>query len=264
MAPILLYPCIMSLRARLPHAIAALFIVGLAQACGGKTLEGSRGGIEPDDDSGITTGSGVESGTTDGSAECVDLEVAPSDLSCVSDQDCALSLTGNVCEGQCACGDTSVNAAAAARYQSETAALTFEACPCPAQGEPRCLGGQCTLCGFGPNPPAGCDDTGIITIEDGGIFDGSEVDSQISDADAGTCVDIDLSTYDSSCNQASDCIVILTQACSGACACGGLPVNASEQSRYQQEISGITLVLCPCGFETTPQCIDDQCIILDP
>jgi len=175
-------PCIVSLRASLPHVIAALFVIGLAQACGGKTLVG----IEPDDDSGITTDSGVGTGTTDDGAECVDLEVASSDLSCVSDQDCVPSLTGKVCEGQCACGDTSVNAAAAARYQSETASLTLEACPCPAQGEPRCLGGQCTLCGFGPNQPAGCDDSGITTIEDGGIFDGNELDSPISVADAGT------------------------------------------------------------------------------
>jgi hypothetical protein len=220
--------------------------------------------MEPDDDSEITTDSGVGTVTTDDGAECVDLEVASSDLSCVSDQDCAPSLTGKVCEGQCACGDTSVNAAAAARYQSETASLNLVACPCPAQGEPRCLGGQCTLCGFGPNQPAGCDDTGITPIEDGGIFDGNELDSPISVADADRCVDVDLSTYDSSCNQASDCIVIQTQVCSGDCACGGSAVSASEQSRYQQETSGITPALCACGFETTPQCIRNQCVILNP
>jgi hypothetical protein len=90
-----------------------------------------------------------------------------SDLSCGSDSDCELVRTGEVCNGQCSCGSTPINAAAAARFQADTASLTLEACPCADPGEARCLGGQCTLCGLGPNQSAGCGELG--TVEDAGI-----------------------------------------------------------------------------------------------
>jgi hypothetical protein len=192
----------------------------------------------------------------------VDLEVASSDVSCGSDQDCALVRTGEVCDGQCACGDTAVNAAAAARFQSDTASLTLEGCPCALPGETRCLGGQCTLCGFGPDQPAGCADAGVATLEDGGIevVDGGVFDTGVSDADGAACVDIELSTYDLSCNSASDCILIQAgEICSGQCSCGSRPVSASEQPRYDQATSGITFGECSCPLELSPSCFENRC-----
>jgi hypothetical protein len=238
-------------------------MAGLVVACGGRTLGGNA---EPGNDSGTRT--------TDSGAGCVSLEVLVSDLLCGSDQDCALVRTGEVCNGQCSCGDTPVNAAAGARFQSETASLTLEACPCADPGEARCLGGQCTLCGLGPDQPVGCnEDGGITTVDDSGIgfVDGGELDTGISTADGGTCVDIDLSTYDQSCNQPSDCILIQTgEVCSGQCSCGGSPVSASEQSRYDQATSGIKFSACPCPAEFGIECrqfgqgVGNTCVVLPP
>lgn len=254
------------------HIVVPLVMAGFAVACGGRTL--GESGVEPGGDSGVVTDSGIGTGATDGGgAGCVDLEVAPSDLSCGSDSDCELVGTGEVCNGQCSCGDTPVNAAAGARFQSETASLTLEGCPCADPGEARCLGGQCTLCALGSTEPAGCGDSGTTTIEDGGIVivDGGEFDTGISDADGGTCVYIDPSTYDQSCNQASDCILIETGVvCSGQCACGGTPVSASEQSSYEQATSGIKFSACPCAAEFPIECrqigqgVGNTCVVLPP
>jgi hypothetical protein len=100
--------------------VVSLLMAGLVVACGGKTLGGSAG-------------SGKDSGTgaTDGGAGCVNLEVIPSDLSCGSNADCELALTGEVCNDECSCGGTPVNRAAAARLQSETTSLTSTRAPAP-------------------------------------------------------------------------------------------------------------------------------------
>jgi hypothetical protein len=147
--------------------------------------------------------------------------------------------------------------AAGTRFQSATASLTLEGCPCAFAGESRCLGGQCTLCGLGTNQPGCNEDGGITTIEDGGIFisDGGDFDTGISTEDGSSCVYIDPSTYNQSCNQASDCILIATgELCSGQCDCGGSPVNISEQSRFNQATSGIQFAGCNCPFEPVPEC----------
>ena len=257
----------MTLRRYLVRTVVPLLMTGLVLACGGKTLGGS---VRSGEDSGVAA---TEGG---GAAGCVDLEVLPSDLSCGSDQDCTFSRSGNVCNGDCAlgCGGTPVNVSAAARYESETSSLTFEGCPCLDPGEPRCLGGQCALCGFGPDQPAGCNvDGGIVTFEDGGIFivDGGELDMGISDADGGTCVDIELASYDQSCNQPSDCTLIQTgEVCSGQCACGGSPVNVAGQSRYDQATSGIAFGHCGCPAEFPIECrqigpdAGSTCVVLPP
>jgi hypothetical protein len=108
----------------------------------------------------------------------------------------------------------------------------------------------------------------------GGKQIGSAPDSGSGDSDGGTytepdgaiCVDIDLSTYDQSCNQASDCTEIRTGTiCTGQCVCGDSPVNASEQSRYAKAIAPITSsgLGCSCiGF--APQCIHHTCTLCEP
>jgi len=244
-----------TLRGYLPPIVVLLLLMsGFASACGGKIL----GGVGSEEDSGTGGGGGAGGGGGGaGGAGCIDLEVLPSDLSCGSDSDCELVRTGQVCSGQCSCGDTPVNATAASRFQSTTASLTLVACPCAFEGESRCLGGQCTLCGFGTNQPGCNEDGGIATIEDSGIFiaDGGDFDTGISTGDGSTCVDIDLSTYDQSCNQASNCILIPTgELCSGQCDCGGSLVNISEQSRFNQATSGIKFAECSCPFEPVPEC----------
>jgi hypothetical protein len=252
----------MNFRTDFTRIVAALLMAGLPSACGGKAF---TVGAEPGEDSGSSTGdSGGWTGTNDGGSSCVDVTITPSDVSCGSDQDCDLIRSGEVCNGQCSCGDTPVNAAAASRFQTETASLKLASCPCAFPGEPRCLAGQCTLCGVGSNQPAGCADSGITIYPiDGATVDtgSTEIDSGLSTGDGGTCVDIVLSTYDQSCTQAKDCILIQTgDVCSGNCACGGSPVNVSEQSRYDQATSGIVFGLCPCPAEFAPQCVNNTCV----
>ena len=200
-----------------------------------------------DRDSGVKTAdSGVDAGTTDGGSQCIDFEPAPSDLTCGSDQDCELVRSGAVCIGQCSCGDTPVNTGASARFASDTAPLKLESCPCAFEGEARCLAGQCTLCAAGSTQPAGCADAATTPPA----------------TDGGLCVDIDLSTYDQSCVVATDCIVILTgQVCSSECACGGSPVNAAEQARYEEATSGIAFGECACPLEIAPSCVGNTCVL---
>lgn len=241
--------------------------VGTADEDGGLgTVVEDSGVGTTDEDSGLETvvegapDAGVS--RADGSS-CVDVEVGPSDHSCGSDQDCTLARTGEVCSGQCSCGDTAVNATASARFQSETASLTLKACPCAFAGEARCVGGQCTLCGLGPGVAAGCNDTGTTVGDSGvGTVDGSGPDTGISTADGGQCVEIDLSTYDQSCRQTADCILIQAgEVCSGQCTCGGQPVSVSEHSRYEQATSGIAFGICFCPAQAAPQCVDNRCIL---
>jgi len=230
---------------------------------GGEGDTGTSDGAGREGDTGTSDGAGreVDTGvpTSDGGM-CVDLVVTPSDLSCARDSDCTLRNTGEVCSGQCLCGNNPVNATASARFQTQIAPLTFQQCPCAAfAGEARCLGGQCARCtGFGPSDPAGCSDAGTTTTDAGR-------DTGVSTGDAGTCVDILLSAYDQSCNSASDCVVIQTgEVCSGNCACGGEPVNASQESRYQQAIRGITFGLCGCPVQLAPTCLGNKCTLPVP
>ena len=229
---------------------------GTSDGAGREVDTGTSDGAGREVDTGTSDGAGreVDTGTSDGGS-CVDLVVTPSDVSCGSNSDCTLMNTGEVCGGQCLCGDTPVNTTASARFQSQIASLTFRECPCASPGEARCLGGQCTRCGFGPGDPAGCYDAGTGTTD-------ASPDTGTSTGDGGTCVDILLSAYDQSCTSASDCIFIQTgEVCSGNCACGGQPVNASQEARYQQAIRGITFGLCGCPVQLAPTCVGNRCTL---
>jgi hypothetical protein len=274
----------MTVLSLLIRIAAPLAMAGLVVACGAKTLVGNAA---PGGDSGVN----AEAGSPDDGSTCVDIEVAPSDVACASDSDCALTLSGRVCDGRCSCGNTPVNAAAAARFESDTASLTLEACPCAFPGVARCLGGQCTLCGLGPNAPAGCSDAATTTsdgagppIADGGGADtgvstsdgagregdtgistsdgaGREVDTGISTSDGGTCVDLVVTPSDVSCARDSDCTLRNTgEVCSGQCLCGNNPVNTTASARFQTQIASLTFQQCPCAaFAGEARCLGGQC-----
>jgi hypothetical protein len=81
--------------------------------------------------------------------------------------------------------------------------------------------------------------------------------------DAGTCVDISVSSYDVSCTQTSDCISIYAgQLCDGDCDCPNATVNASGQSQYDQAISGLQLGLCGCPDFPPPECVSGKCVLM--
>jgi len=200
-----------------------------------------------------SSGSG-SSGST-GNGECVNITLEPSDTSCNTDDDCSEAPTGSVCDGQCDCGGSAVNNAAANRIQGQISSITFDDCPCVEGPVPICQGGQCTLCGFGAGGPD-CNDGGGIA--DGGV----DAPTSTFTNDAGdTCIDIDLATYDQSCQQASDCILIFTgEVCSPSdCPCNQALVNISGEPRYDQAYNSLPLFICSCPSLGEPECIAGKC-----
>jgi hypothetical protein len=203
---------------------------------------------------------------------CVDIQITSDELTCTSDEECTLAVGGGeVCSGGCACPGYPVNTAGAASIEEKLSTLSQDGCGgCPYEGQARCLGGQCTLC---PNPefmgipqPPGCLDGGSGDSGLGG-------DSGNGDAQPGTdsgivtdggqeCVDIDLSTYNQSCNVPSDCIAIFTgEVCVPSdCPCDQAFVNISEQARYDQAINSLPPDDCTCPTLGEAKCISGMCI----
>ncbi len=275
----------MTFRTLPAHLSPVLVLLTLTVACGGETVEtlggagsstGSRGSNATSRVSGSSTGgsgatsSGIESGSLDSNntstasgtitsasvsvtsmsgGACVDITVSAAQQACKSASDCDLATTGQVCTGQCDCGDTPVNNAAASQIASELQGLDLAECPCAVAGQPACIKGECTLCG-GPDSPPECEGP------DGGV------------SPPKTCVDIDPSSYSTACNEVSDCSMIPGGTlCSGAdaCAfCARYPVGASGMAQYEQAIAGITFTgACACPGTPAPSCTMGQCVLAD-
>ncbi len=233
-------PCsVLSAPTRLAAA-ASLLVFTLLGACGGKQLG------EPD--GGTFTG-------PDGAA-CVDINAASYDTSCTTASDCTTIQTGTVCSGSCGCGGTPVNTSGLARYQAATSGLSFEACPC-AELPIGCVNGQCTTCMFTTTSGA-CTDGGET-----GFDAGPEAgDTGGGDGGGKTCVNIDVSSYDQSCNSAMDCFVIGTgDVCSGSCDCPDTPVNVSGQAQYNAAIAGIKFGMCGCPVRGSLACLGGMCAL---
>jgi hypothetical protein len=87
-----------------------------------------------------------------------------------------------------------------------------------------------------------------------------------TEADGATCVDIDLSAYDTFCDQPSDCIEVLgAKVCDGYCGgCqnGTAIISAAEKARYQSAISALVPGTCDgCPQAGSPQCTKHTCTI---
>jgi hypothetical protein len=219
-------------------ATAAVLTLGFLVACGGSVLENNPDGgqyTEPD------------------GAVCVDIALSSYDQSCSSTSDCVEITTGNICPGSCACGGTPVNKSGEAQYQAAISGIKLDDCPCASDGVPACVAGKCILCTFDGKTP-GCSDGG--SSADGGTGSDSSTGS-----DAAVCVDIDLSSFDLSCNKSSDCVGIDEgKVCSGECLCGGdAAINQSGLRRYNEEISGLKFAECECPAFPSPECVSGQC-----
>ncbi len=196
----------------------------------------SGGGSSSGVSSGGTSSSGVSSGSSSGSATCVDIQASSYDTSCNSVSDCFLMQVGTICDGTCACGNFAANVSGQAQYEQALSEVQLSDCFCP-DAPIDCIGHQCTTAGA------------------------VGVDASAPPPDSGTCVDIDLSTYDTSCNVSSDCIEITAGTiCSGSCACGGATINVADEGRYDAAISGIQTGACPCPAELPPSCVAGKCV----
>jgi len=193
----------------------------------------------------VSSGGSPDGGSGD-DASCVNVELSSYDQSCNVDSDCVEITSGTICNGSCECGGSVINIDGQARYQSQVAGITSGDCPCANSGNPSCVNHTCTLC----DPGAGGSCT--VTVDDAG--------PPSRDA-AATCVDIDVTTYDQSCTQSSDCLEITAgMFCTGGCSCGGSLINVDGQARYNQAISGIVPGACSCPAWGAPTCVQDKCV----
>jgi hypothetical protein len=174
-----------------------------------------------------------------GGGRCVTIDPSTYDQSCQTAADCMGISSGQICSGECACGGQSaVNVSEGSRYDQALSSIQLAECFCPAGPEPQCVNNTCTLEGqttpeAGPSP------------------------------EAGVCVDIELSSFDPSCQVDSDCIDITTGTiCKGQCACGGSAVNVSGEAAYEQALASLgSSVGCPCPFGGQPRCLSNHCAL---
>ena len=154
----------------LPSALllASLFVLG----CSGKTdVVGSGDGGSGSSSGGGSSGGGGScfddpprcgtSSSDAGQADaqvCVNIDLATYDRSCQTSTDCVGIASGPICNGDCACGGSTINLDGEARYNAALSGVTLGVCPCVAGGIPTCIQNVCTLCGLGNQPP--CPDGG--------------------------------------------------------------------------------------------------------
>ena len=215
------------------QVVLAMAMVPVAfAACGGRALE--QGGGAPD------------SGPNTDAATCVTVDVSTYDRSCTRASDCITISAGTLCDGDCRCGGSTVNADGMAAYDSATSSLSLGDCFCPSTPAPQCIDNQCTICTGAPSDPSSC---GVMVGDDTGP----------------SCVDVDISSFDVSCRNDGDCIEVTTgEICSDSCACGGSAISATEEQRYEEETSGIPTEACPCVSAGSPRCVAGSCAICPP
>jgi len=237
----------------------ALLTAGLLGACGGKTaaIAGSNNGMgsTPDAATGmVEAGSQADAPTQLGrdAAVCVDVDPATLDRSCVSDGDCSLVQTGQVCNGDCTwCNsNAAVNAAGVHAYQAEIASIAHGECSkCADLGVASCIANRCTFC---PGP-GGCSDSGTVVVTE---------DAGPPPDDAGDCVQVSPSSFSRTCVSNGDCILVSTGVlCSGGCACGDTPINNASFATYEALTSSIMFEGCPCPDAGQPTCIQGTCTL---
>src|SRR5580704_3121666 len=84
---------------------------------------------------------------------------------------------------------------------------------------------------------------------------GPDASAEGGSGDGAACVNVELSSYDQSCNVDADCVEITSGTiCNGSCACGGSAINVDGKARYQSQVAGITTAGCPCAYPGNPTC----------
>jgi len=96
----------------------------------------------------------------------------------------------------------------------------------------------------------------------GGLVVGSDAGA---DADGGTCVDLDVNSFDTSCAADTDCIAVAAPGvvCSGYnCLCPGSAINADGGAAYEALLSKIKPgpgPQCGCPALGQPRCVAAHC-----
>jgi len=126
--------------------------------------------------------------------------------------------------------------------------------------------------GVGHESSSSSGSSGGTGSSSGGTGSSSGISSSSSGGSSGSssggipaCVYVDPTTYDQSCNTASDCEYITTgDVCEGFCDCGGTLVNVDGLARYEQAIAGIVPGQCGCDPGLPPSCVNHQCVVEGP
>lgn len=95
---------------------------------------------------------------------------------------------------------------------------------------------------------------------------GSKEGGTVSSSDGGTCVNIDVSNFDTSCTADSDCIEVTPGTiCAGyTCICGGASISAADQARYDALLASVPRGEgpgCNCPAFGIPRCLQSQCVL---
>lgn len=151
-------------------SVAPRCVGGTCSLCSNGSTNASCTGSGSGGGGGSSSGSGSGSGAADGGifadatgpdgGACVNIDPKSFDQSCNKASDCVGITPGLICSGGCACGGATINKSGEAAYEKDLSALTLEACPCVAAGQPECVYGTCTMCGYGTSNPPGCPDGG--------------------------------------------------------------------------------------------------------
>jgi hypothetical protein len=110
-------------------------------------------------------------------------------------------------------------------------------------------------------PPPNCEWQGPECV-DGHLGCGTVVCSGLSDAGT-TCVEIDTSSYPTSCTTASDCALISGsgKVCNGSCDCGDFAVNQAGEQKFEAATSGLHFETCPCPDPGELACVGGACVV---
>jgi hypothetical protein len=235
------------MNSRLLRAFSLLGVAPLLiAACGGLTASSPSDG-RPSSDGGGSSGASSSGGSSGGGpgagATCVSIDVSTYDSSCQQASDCVYVAAGEVCSDTCDCPSALIDSAEVGRYDQAVASVLSangvspgELCPCPAELEPLCMDSRCFVPGFGPEDAA-------------------------PPPDAPGCVDVDPTTYDTSCAVDSDCIDVATGVlCADYCPCGGTLINVAGQARYWAAVAPVVTGQCGCVAEGVARCVQGECI----
>jgi hypothetical protein len=76
------------------------------------------------------------------------------------------------------------------------------------------------------------------------------------------CVDVSLSSFDTSCRNDGDCTTVTVgELCPDSCLCGGAAISVSSQAAWKQATAGLGGGFCGCPLEGIPQCVAGTCAI---
>jgi hypothetical protein len=108
-----------------------------------------------------------------GKTSCVDVRITPADRVCSTDGDCTSTQQGQVCAGQCPCGDDPVNQTALDAILQKEYGVGVAGCGCGTTGDPRpaCVNGECQMVSSGLDAGgAAAADGGSLQLAGGQTF----------------------------------------------------------------------------------------------